>query len=350
MSYLQFSSVSYLPPARFLSVALFLFSFCASTTAAPKISSVSATDGVNDLQTIYGSSFGEKEATFNLKDDAHEYTHVNKGDFLSGLSQDSLWAVKGSSWATPLATHHNENTGNYFYFGEAKSYNQWIEPLQSQSNKSIYVSWLFNPSESPSSQEGSNKFIRIWDHSSGGNTRISWTQMHLTYVSNDIGHNPGPSWAHWGGKENNWNLMEIWVDGEAGTIEARTNGNITHKVSDFKKSPINEGLNIKLLGFDPNETSRYSNLTFMIDDLYISTDRARVLVSPASEWSEARRNGTPQQIKNWNNSSIQFYLDAGRHTGAEKLFLYAVDRAGNVNNEGFLVCSKCPLAPEVVVE
>jgi hypothetical protein len=218
-------------------------------------------------------------------------------------------------------------------------------PLQGQTNNSIYVSWFFNPSESPSDAGGSNKFIRIWDHGSGDYTRISWTQMHMTYEGQ-----PSPSWSHWGGGKNTWNHLEIWVDGAEGVIQARTNGKLIHDISDFKKSPIDEGLNIKLIGFDPSIPAKYSTLKFMLDDLYVSTSRARVVLSESATWDAARANGKPQLVKSWSNEEISFELQPRTGQQVEELYLFVVDSNGEANSQGFPLCPQCPNPPVVLMQ
>lgn len=338
-----------LPSALALTTQLLLAS-PQIANAEPKISEIAGTVQIGNIVTILGSGFGEKKPAFQVQDNSREYTHIADDSILTSSSQETLWGVKGSPWATPLETKRVEASANDVYVGKAKSYNQWIAPLRGRTNQSIYVSWLFNPSESPSAAEGSNKFIRIWDHDSGENTRISWTQMHLTYLTNDLGYSPSPSWREWGGEVNAWNHLEIWVDSKNGIIEAYTNGRLIHDVSDFKKSPISDGLNVKLLGFDPNETARYSSLTFMIDDLYVSTDQARVVVSESPIWAEARASGKPQLVKNWSADEISFEFHPRMGQMKENTFLYVVDSIGRANQQGVALCLQCPSAPIITVQ
>jgi hypothetical protein len=344
MNYLRKIFMSCPSSAKVLSVTMLslVWSLPLPATAAPEISSASGIEGIGFDVTISGSAFGGKNSSFNLSENANQYTYTSGYQALSGLSQDSLWGTKGSPWATPLITKTEDSTGNHFYFGETKSYNSWIEPLQGQANNSIYVSWFFNPSQSPSAAGGSNKFIRIWDHSSGDYTRISWTQMHMTYEGT-----PSPSWSNWGGSENTWNHLEIWVDGTEGVIQARTNGKLIHDISDFQKSPIDEGLNIKLIGFDPSIPAGYSALKFMLDDLYVSTSRARVVLSESATWDAARANGKPQLTKSWSNEEISFELQPRTGQRIEELYLFVVDSSGKANSQGFPLCPQCPNPPVV---
>jgi hypothetical protein len=352
MNYLRKIFMSRPSPAKVLSVTM-LSLVCwlpLSATAAPEISRASGIEGIGFDVTISGSAFGGKNSSFNLQDNANQYTYTNGYQVLSEPSQDSLWGEKGSPWASPFITKKEDATGNYFYFGEDKSHNDWIVPLQGQTNNSIYVSWFFNPSESLSAAGGSNKVIRIWDHSSGNSTRISWTQMHMTYSVPDIGYSPSPSWSHWGGQENTWNHLEIWVDAATGVIEARTNGKLIHDISDFKKSPIDDGLDIRLIGFDPSVTKPYAALTFMIDDMYVSTSRARVVVSESATWDAARANGKPQLIKSWSNEKISFELQPRPGQQVKELYLFVVDSNGEANSQGFPLCPQCPNPPVVLMQ
>jgi hypothetical protein len=159
-----------------------------------------------------------------------------------------------------------------------------------------------------------------------------------------------PSWANWGGNSNTWNHLEIWVDGASGVIETRTNGQLIHNISDFKKSPIDEGLNIKLVGFDPSIAENYSTLTFTLDELYVSTSRARVVVSESATWDVARRTGKPQLIKSWSSDEISFELQPQTGQQAENLYLYVIDSSGEANHQGFPLCLQCPNPPALLMK
>ena len=110
-------------------------------------------------------------------------------------------------------------------------------PPASQSR--IYASFWVRPDSSIDGSEHSSKFVRIWDREDATGTRSSWTQMHFTY--NDWTGTPRVSWTTWGGAASKWNRLEVFVDANKQTYTARTNGHVTHHVTDWKKDPVAVG-------------------------------------------------------------------------------------------------------------
>ncbi|WP_133736647.1 hypothetical protein [Halospina denitrificans] len=208
--------------------------------------------------------------------------------------------------------------------------------MDDKTNRSLYVSWWFKPSESPASSGGSNKFIRIWDDSDGEHTRISWTQMHLTYGSGD------PDWNGWEGEVGQWNLMEIYVDSDAGSVQTWVNGKLTHDVNDFKKAESEKGLNIDIIGFDASSAEDYPDIGIELDEIYFSSSRERVVVSRKEVWDEARKDHHAVLPITWGKSEIEVEVPDIISENINKYYFYVVDQMGNANDEGVSVCNDCP--------
>tara|TARA_R100000322_G_scaffold162177_1_gene124651 strand:- start:431 stop:1393 length:963 start_codon:yes stop_codon:yes gene_type:complete len=316
-------------------------------SAAPSIDAIEGSLLPGSSVKITGSGFSSELRKIDLKDESDSYSLLTLGKTLSVAGTDNLWVTEGSPWAKPLlpVPVDDESRGGFVYQGQGKAYNQYIGPLKDADTKTLYVSWLYKPSESPGHSQGSNKFIRVWDDHSGEGTRISWTGMHMIY--SDVTGETRPTWGGWSGKVGEWNRMEIWVDGVGGEIIASINGVAVHNVDDFVKVPNGIGLNIKLLGFDPSVATPYANMITQIDDLYVSTTRARVLLSDEPAWADAKITGDTLIPSSWTDSEVTLKLSTGERALIEKKYLYVVDKDGVANSEGYELCGSCPKPPQL---
>ena len=211
----------------------------------------------------------------------------------------------------------------------------------------LYVSYWFKPDSSIDVDGHSSKFLRIWDDNNGTGTRISWTQMHMTY---DGGKET--SWGGWGGTTGQWNRLEFYVNANSHQIRAWTNGELIHNVNDFQKSAAypDIGLHLERIGFDPGGTNP-PVIDFSFSDVYVSNSPARVELCAASTWTSCAVREL-QQTSSWADQRIEFKLSLGRLTGKSPLYLYVIDSQGRVNSSGALMCSSnCvspPMAPSAV--
>jgi hypothetical protein len=211
----------------------------------------------------------------------------------------------------------------------------------------LYVSYWFKPDSSIDGSSHSSKFLRIWDDDSGNGTRVSWTQMHLTY---DGGKEI--SWANWGGTTGQWNRLEFYVNASSRQIRAWTNGELIHNVNDFQKSSAypDIGLHLERIGFDEGGTSP-PGINHSFSDVYASNSPARVELCAASTWTSCAVREL-QQTTYWDDQRIELKLSLGRLTGTSPLFLYVIDSQGRVTSSGALMCSSnCasrPMPPSAV--
>ncbi|MAL99302.1 MAG: hypothetical protein CL583_12740 [Alteromonadaceae bacterium] len=326
-----------------LALALSAFG-SASAFAVPTISDVSGQLLQGATLTVSGQGFTNADVDLAIKHGNGRSNYSLFGDEPSLLNildpRRALWMATGSSWADPLwpalLSAKEDPIKNYVYAGIGKTYNSWLAPLNNIRNKRLYVSWQYVPSESPGHSGGSNKFIRVWDNHSGTDTRISWTQMHMTYSGM-----ARPSWERWSGTPGQWNHMELWVDGVKGEIVASVNGEVAHRVTDFKKVDQGLGLNLKLLGFDPSNSRPYTNMMTVVDKIYAATSRARVMVSDEPKWVDARHTGEVQLLKSWTPSEIRVNLDVSDIGVSKARYLYVVDENGTANAAGFRLCAGC---------
>lgn len=326
-----------------LLLGLVVMSLTTRAYGQPVVESVVGEPAQGSTIRIYGKNFSNPDRTVSIKANSKIFK-LSKGNSWSELSaEDALWDQKGSSWASSLEPYDAGGEFTNAFRGKGKAYNGWMTHLQDAGLKTIYVTWLFRPSEDPHHSGGSNKFIRIWDESDGKHTRISWTPMHMTYG--------GPSsWPDWRGTVGQWNRMEIWVDANTGVIEARTNGVTVHHVRDFEKAATSKGLNIKLIGFDPSVTAPYSEMEFLIDGIYVSSTQARVVISDKATWTEARINAQTQLATDWSDTEIIAVVDLDALANQEPQYLYVTDEFGSTNAVGHPFCTECPVPPDAAVE
>ena len=233
------------------------------------------------------------------------------------------------------------------YEGVNKGFIGWPKIFENNSNRTIYVSWWFKPSIDINSAGGHNKLIRVWDAPSGKFTRISWTQILLgAYMP----EGSQPDYSGWKGNTGEWNRLELLANSDEGTIKTWTNGELIHSVTNYKKEDTPEGLSIALIGFDPNYADRYSSLVFRMDDIYVSSSPARVEISSSAIWSKTNKNKEIQPKVSWAESEIEVSLNLGQFVEEEDLYLYVINDNGEVNEQGFRICPKCPNKTQLKLE
>ncbi|MFO7528765.1 MAG: hypothetical protein R6W86_08195 [Marinobacter sp.] len=313
--------------------------------AEPQIQSVKGQLLNGAKLSISGNNFSSANAIPAL------YDHVDNQSEFSTLSDGSVipedrgpWTHNTSIYGNPITIARNGDLrtpdSKAVYEGRVKSYLGWPRSMQDTETKTLYVSWWYKPSQTVD-QGGSNKFLRIWDDSSGNNTRISWTQMHMIYDALDLGYIPPTSWATTQPDPGTWNRLEIYADADAGAITASLNGDVKHKLNDFKKSPTYRGLTVALVGFDPSIKDNYPNYSFRMTDIYVSETQARVEISDSPTWDPTSHREV-LNVNSWSDQSIDVTFNLYAHKASSSLYLYVIDNNGSVNANGYQLCEKCP--------
>ncbi|MAL97827.1 MAG: hypothetical protein CL583_05170 [Alteromonadaceae bacterium] len=320
--------------------------------AAPEIQGVEGQLRSGQEITVKGTGFSEVSSLSIVKDSADKALVNDHGRLELTETGLSAWHNnEHTQWSTPLAPIVDKSDSGTVYKGVGRSYNQYLGSFPNNSTRSLFVSWDYKPSHHPAHSAGSNKFIRIWDQYSGQETRISWTQMHMIY--SDATGETKPTWGGWPGTPGEWNQMEVWVDSDSGRITASVNGRIVHDVNDFSKVPNGIGLNIRIIGFDPSVGDPYREMETMLDNIYVSTEKARIVISADEEWENAKGNNTVQVPLEWSSTEITFKLDPERLDVEKPHYLYVIDKDGSANSIGYRLCAACPGAPpssSIVVE
>lgn len=325
---------------------LFPASLC---IAIPKIDFIEGELLNNSSMKIIGSGFSVASnagSQIEVIDDVPEFIALTDGSPIptnvGPWTENSPGAYSDEVTISKTGDLRTAN-GLAVYEGQRRSYLGWPRSFKSLGAKSFYVSWWYNPSKLVD-KGGSNKFIRVWDDYSGNGTRVSWTQMHLTYDVVDLGYSPPTSWGETQPVPNQWNHFELFVDDATGTLLARLNGVVKHEKSDFKKSPTSNGLTIGLIGFDPSIGDDYSDLRFRMRDIYASPTQARVELSDSPTW-EPKAHRELLKIQSWSDTALNVEFNFLGHNPNDDLYIYVFDRDGNVNNNGFPLCEKCPTPP-----
>lgn len=341
-----------IPQIQKTTVGIFValtFGLASLGNASPRISYVGGEIREDSVLTINGTGFSEintGQVLYDLVSNQKEYDTLSSGSTVP--VNEGPWSQGTNVWGNPLTIVKSGDlrtpNATAAYYGEVKAYIGWPRILSNTNNDTLYVSWWYNPSQL-ANNGGSNKYIRIWDRSDGTATRISLTQMHMTYTGTS-----GDSHTSWGTTQpaaNEWNRFEIYVDNSKNSIIASLNGKIVQNVNDFQKARSSEGLTVALIGFDPSENNRYPNYSFKMKDIYVSTSRARVELSTSNTWDPSSKREVLNPIE-WSNEKLTVDLNYFAHKPSEALYLYVIDHNGNVNTEGFPLCEKCPGRPEGV--
>lgn len=325
---------------------------CSIAHAEPKITSIEGNISNLSVLTLKGEAFGSGSLPI-LWDTTDNQPYSNKLSDKDVIpTTDSLWSQNGSTWANPIVLNKTGDLRSKYrrsvYSGVTKGFLGWPRVTDTKNQNTLYVSWWFKAEGSISSETGSNKVIRVWDSPSGKNTRVSWTQHHLTADNETF--SAGSSWKNWGGVDNKWNRLEIWLDSNNNILKAWTNGEAIHSYDNFRKSnTTDDSLTVGLIGFDPNVGQNYSGLKFHFSDIYASRSIARVELSNSPTWTTKNSIKEIQPPIAWSNSEIKVRLNPGT-INPETAYIYIVDSNGNANNNGYPICSSCPKPPQLLIE
>lgn len=320
--------------AKFLITTLAFFSMTAY--AVPTITSATLDQtGI----TISGSGFGDDNPqVFWDNNDANFDASGGIEGQVVPFGAGKLWGENGDQWHSPLTfkkstTRSNKN--NIIYYNADHSGFLTKPRMTGTVYDTLYVSWWYKPGKSVTDEGGSNKFIRVWDNTNGTGTRISWTQMHLTCGSTT-------DWYTWPGKVADWNHHEFYVNLADKKVVAKVNGKVIHDVS-CEKDPAqaSKPIYVQVLGFDHGSTA-YKTQTTSLDDIYIGNTQARALVSASSRWSTSIQTEV-LPIKSWTANKIETEAISGYLRLNNQVYIYVVDKDGNVNTNGFKV--SCPFCP-----
>ncbi len=327
-----------------LLLSLILLSISIPSLAATAI--ITSAEMDHDSITIAGSNFEPTNPTIFWDDVQSNMISQKAHDGDAVLTGPGLrWLYGGKLKEMPVTFQSSTKTRggslgtSYLGEGPGGYLRQPLLPDLASLKRMMLVSWWYKPSESPSDQGGSNKFIRVWDHTNGYGTRISWTHMHFT-CNNDT------TWGKWPGNVNEWNHHLIYVDLEKSNVKTWVNGqlSIDAKCTKHINWPDNQ-LFIGLIGFD-HGSDAYKTMKTNLDDIYVGTSLARVEISNSSSWSQDFISEILPATE-WSTKKIVAKAHKGVVDLSTNLYVYVFDKDGIVNTNGIKVsCSKCPKPPQ----
>lgn len=101
---------------------------------------------------------------------------------------------------------------------------------------------------------------------------------------------------------------------------------------------LEEGYDLKLhslllplMGANPKEDGKFD---LYVDDVYLDNSLARVEIGNASTWSASTRREI-QIPSSWSTSAIDVDVNLGAFDEEDEVYLYVVDKDGNVNENGY---------------
>jgi hypothetical protein len=291
----------------------------AESAASPVrlVTTASLSTGVQhgDTFVLAGAGFGNIPAAVQP-----HYDTVDNQPSYAGLIVEGAMIPRGPSHPYAAATNsmqftlanqrHPRSTAAYKWTG-----NGFVEQPNAlggnnppSTQRRLYASWWQRASGDPGGSNHSSKFCRIWDDPSGADTRVSWTQMHLTY-ENNAGQS-GTAWNQWGGVVGAWNRMEILIDADAGVIRTWVNGVVRQNVTDFiKNSAEARGLWFAQFGYNTGGGAPPS-LDWLMDEVVGSTTPARVELTNNAVYS-ASTHRELQRCLGWVDSGVTIQVNRG---------------------------------------
>ncbi len=337
---------------RHAAFALVFQGLAAYSFAAPEITKVTGDPSNGQTATISGRNFTVATSlvspVFDMIENQPLYAGLKTGDAVP--AGKGLWkevTVMGT-YTRPMSMHIGNCRGvrNACYKGYGNAHLDYLQPLEGKPITTLYSSWWFNPSEDPNGRGGSNKFLRVWDDPNGRGTRTSWTPETLgtMYDSNPV----VTKWAQWAGKVGQWNRMELLQDGASGTIKVWVNGQKVYDMTGYVKSNNGIGLNVGLVGFNATgniAAGTYDSLKFMLSDIYVADNIARVEISDKPTWSDTTAIKEIQPAISRTDTEIKIKLNQGAIRDLKSAYLYVVDKTGQVNEKGIPLKPAAPAAP-----
>ena len=229
----MFSKKIYIP------LSIFFYTVTGSISivfAEPSISTIEGSLSNKSVLIVNGSEFGNGKLPILWDTTDNQPYSESLSDGGTIPTSEGLWTQNGNPWSKPIVLKKTGDLRSRYrasvYAGNTKGYLSWPHLKDSKNQNTLYVTWWFKSESSISSEGGSNKVVRVWDDGNGNNTRVSWTHHHMTADTEN--YQAGSSWNGWGGQTNQWNRLEIWLDGNANILKTRTNGKLIHNYKNFK--------------------------------------------------------------------------------------------------------------------
>jgi hypothetical protein len=187
---------------------------------------------------------------------------------------------------------------------------------------------------------GSNKFIRIWEESTGKDgLRTSWTQQQVTHLKPDgvaLTTYKYPSLII-----NGWNHLEVEIDLATDRFRSWVNSELLYDM-DISLAMQNDSAfspTIASLGFNgKNQTYQRVELS----EIYMDKELQRIFIGDALIWADVT-HAEIQLPTSWSDIEIKFDANLGAFNGIDNaMSIYVFDKNGLVNSTGISICPSCP--------
>ncbi len=358
--------------SRFL-YAMLCIAFVSQALAAPVITGVSGPAAHGAIVTITGSGFGVKSparpyywATFEPGEGAGG--DQNPTALGRKTAWDGMWNVELGSVNMPPIQNGNQairgDTANSLSTSGAGPGVMARTPITGK--QYVFMKRYVEFDQSA---------ICCWNGSLGRNTKIirywavrgSANQHSFTYQGNysdNNGGNPRLTFDGTGGTTYNGGFLMpefVWFTHEYVTSDSSAPGAADAVVQIWEWGSNQAGLraNIKGVSRTSSKPELYDELFLThqvvgtapadpawiwFKDIYIDDSWARVMIGNAPTWTgcTAREIQIPSA---WTDGSITITVNRGAMTTLGDKYLYVVDANGNVNQNGFRLCSACPNPP-----
>ena len=182
--------------------------------------------------------------------------------------------------------------------------------------------------------------MRVWEDPNGKEgIRLSWTNYQITQAGLSTSENSFAADVVPG----DWNFMELFIDLDAGSAIAKVNGKKafeeyfgTDKDAEGKWSPT-----IALLGFNGKIQTHQQ---VKVDDIYMDYRFSRVLIGNKPRFSDLDSYKLQIPIE-WSDNRILVKPGRNGTDFSEAAYLYVMNENGEVNEEGFPLCTGCGSSP-----
>jgi hypothetical protein len=188
---------------------------------------------------------------------------------------------------------------------------------------------------------GSNKYLRVWEDPTGSEGfGLAWTNAQIVQSS----LTPEDVWKYADLGSSGWHQMELFIDTSSGEIKAKVDGKVLldSYFGDDQDLVGKWSPTVALLGFNGKIQVFQETL---VDDIYIDSNRSRVFLSEASRYADVGQVEL-QRLVDWNDSQLVFALNPGDLNINRQFYLYVVNELGEVNMNGFPMCSSCISSPK----
>ena len=328
---------------KLLKIILFLFLFLPPPIfAAPTINGVSGTvsDGNSVTISSTGTDFGASP------------TQLKWDDFDSGTNSEDI----GNSWNLPDADNHpvysnSNNRTNSTLNAYSNNGTDDLEYNHSGTISTVYVTFWMYSTRSITDSTYNNKWLKIWHDGvdfqpeitlitqwAGPGSQCNLANENLVYVFTDTITNPTVS---------TWERIEVYAEestSPGGTFDGTADGNVyvwqqvggegntftlTAEQENVATNSSGDSRHWERVCLMEYNRSSGGSTTTRVDDVYISSSRARVEVGDNATWANCTHREIQLQTA-WSTSSITVTVNQGSFSTGTA-YLFVIDENGDAS-------------------